>query len=302
MPKDCWGVTLLEASDLQIRTQRPVSGIVGSAHGPNSFLFNASPWYSAVSIRLRVGNSDSVYREEPSTWSEIDLAFGPHRAVTEADPQSLGLPLETLSVAYEDRHVLCLPYDQGLCQCRMLCAQHSLRQSCASALANPTKGGWTRAPPPGSGRDHLLAQSLIRFWQEFMLCVLMGDGAWGFGLLLRILSRFSLCLLRFCAEGHLTALVIVTTAVALQWLSLLFFFILFSPLIAISVLYWFYVYAIKGSIALWVRGIAWASPSTDIAIPDDVFCFMGDSDRATQVTTTARSGDSGKRHAPPSTP
>ena len=287
MPKDCWGVTLLEASDLQIRTQRPVSGIVGSAHGPNSFLFNASPWYSAVSIGLRVGNSDSVYREEPSTWPEIDLAFGPHRAVTEADPQSLGLPLETLSVAYEDRHVLCLPYDQGLCQCRMLCEQHSLRQSCASALANPTKGGWARAPPPGSGRDHLLAQSLIRFWQEFMLCVLMGDGAWGFGLLLRILSRFSLCLLRFCAEGHLTALVIVTTAVALQWLSLLFFFILFSPLIAISVLYWFYVYAIKGSIALWVRGIAWASPSTDIAIPDDVFCFMGDSDRATQVMAVA---------------
>ena len=103
MPKDCWGVTLLEASDLQIRTQRPVSGIVGSAHGPNSFLFNASPWYSAVSIGLRVGNSDSVYREEPSTWSEIDLTFGPHRAVTEADPQSLGLPLETLSVAYEEQ-------------------------------------------------------------------------------------------------------------------------------------------------------------------------------------------------------
>ena len=158
MPKDCWGVTLLEASDLQIRAQRPVSGIVGSAHGPNSFLFNASPWYSAVSIGLRVGNSDSVYREEPSTWPEIDLAFGPHRAVTGDDPQSLGLLLETLSVACEDRHVLCLPYDQGLCQCRMLCAQHSLRQSCASALANPTKGGWARAPPSGSGRGHLLAQ------------------------------------------------------------------------------------------------------------------------------------------------
>ena len=102
---------------------------------------------------------------------------------------------------------------------------------------------------------------LMRLWAQFVL----GGGLYEFVRLNALLS------------------VLVAAHVG----SLLVHLVVFSPIIVVSLLFWLYVWLIELAIALGVRFVTRVSPSTDVAIPDDVFCFMGDSNRATQVMAVA---------------
>ena len=128
-------------------------------------------------------------------------------------------------------------------------------------------GTWGYLPP-----------AIGRFWQELIYFMAMGGPELQtFGFLLRLWSLFVtggglLAVIRGCAALALMTIALVThTAVfSLQ-------LVIFSPVISVSLLFLTYVLLIECSIRAFVYVIARIAPETDVAVPDDVFCFMGDS-------------------------
>ena len=108
-----------------------------------------------------------------------------------------------------------------------------------------------------------------------------------FGFLLRLWSLFVtggglIAVFRNCAALALMAVALMTHIAALS-LQLA----VFSPVICISLLFLTYVFLIECTIRAYVAAITRIAPETNVVIPDDVYCFMGDSNRATQVMAVA---------------
>ena len=154
--------------------------------------------------------------------------------------------------------------------------QHVAHMPSTSYLGVPG-GTWGYLPP-----------AIGRFWRELIYFMAMGGPQLQtFGFLLRLWSLFVtggglLALFHTCAALALSTIAL-TTHIAVLSLQI----VVFSPVISVSFLFLTYVVLIKCAIRAYVSAITFLAPETDVAIPDDVFCFVNDSHRATQVMAVA---------------